>query len=82
MKLEKNGFSKRIIVPWYDTVTACWISIFLNALVVGFGGAGIYFARTTGQDSGVVRFACLLTGLGFFVMISTLVRLILRGRSN
>jgi len=45
MRIDQNPLFRKVIVPWYDSESACYIVIFFMVLVFLFGFAGISATR-------------------------------------
>ena len=75
---KKKPFFRKVIVPWYDSETACLIVIVFMLLVCLFGLAGISVARENVEYNQYIWIAFLLVVLSGMVIISTTIRLIKR----
>lgn len=82
MLIEKKPFFRKVIVPWYDSETACLILIVFMFLVCLFGFAGISIARENVEYNQYIWIAVLLVVLSGVVIISTTIRLIKRFTSR
>jgi hypothetical protein len=78
MRIDQNPLFRKVIVPWYDSESACFIVIFFMALVFLFGFAGILAARETMEYHEHVWVPVLLVLMSGSVIISTIIRLIKR----
>ena len=82
MLIKKKPFFRKVIVPWYDSETACLILIVFMLLVCLFGLAGISVARENVGYYQYIWIAVLLVVLSGVVIISTTIRLIKRFTSR
>ena len=78
MRLEKNPVYRKVIVPWYDSDTACCIVIILMMAVFLFGITGIMLAQEEAVYLDHVFVPFFLTLLSGGVIFSTFIRLIKR----
>jgi len=78
MRLDQNPFFRKIIVPWYDSDTFCYIVMAVMAGVILFSWVGVGVARRNGEYSANIWVPLLLIFLSAAVILSTLVRLIKR----
>ncbi|CAB5094252.1 hypothetical protein D3OALGA1CA_5363 [Olavius algarvensis associated proteobacterium Delta 3] len=78
MQLDQNPVFRRIIAPWYDSTTACWVVLALMALVFVFSTVGIAVAQKTIEFRGHLWLPMILLLLSGSVMVSTLFRLLKR----
>ena len=82
MLIEQKPFFRKVIIPWYDSETACLILIVFMFLVCLFGFAGISVARENVEYNQYIWIAVLLVVLSGVVIISTTIRLIKRFTSR
>lgn len=82
MLIEQKPFFRKVIIPWYDSETACLILIVFMFLVCLFGFAGISVARANVEYNQYIWIAVLLVVLSVVVIISTTIRLIKRFTSR
>ncbi len=82
MLIEQKSFFRKVIIPWYDSETACLILIVFMFLVCLFGFAGISVARENVEYNQNIWIAALLVVLSGVVIISTTIRLIKRFTSR
>jgi len=75
MRLEKNPVFRKVIVPWYDSETLCFILIFLMFLVFLFSVEGILVASEKIEYLGCVWVPILLVVMSGTVIISITIRL-------
>jgi len=75
MRLEKNPVFRKVIVPWYDSETLCFIVIFLMFLVFLFSVEGILVAGEKIEYLGCVWVPILLVVMSGTVIISITIRL-------
>jgi len=73
--LDKSPVFRKIIVPWYDSETACLIVIVCLLLVFLFGLAGISIARSNLAYRDYIWVPVLLMILSGGVIFSTAIRL-------
>jgi hypothetical protein len=78
MRIDQNPLFRKVIVPWYDSETACYIVIFFMVLVFLFGFAGISATRENIAYHEYVWVPVLLVLMSGGVIISTTIRLIKR----
>ena len=78
MQLDQNPVFRRIIAPWYDFTTACWLMLAAMALVFVFASVGIAVAQKTIAFRSHLWLPLVLLLLSGSVIISTLFRLIKR----
>ena len=78
MRIDQNPLFRRVIVPWYDSETACYIVIFFMFLVFLFGFSGISAARENIAYHEHVWVPVLLVVMSGGVIVSTTIRLIKR----
>ncbi len=82
MLIERKPFFRKVIIPWYDSETACLIVIVFMSLVCLFGFAGISVARENVEYHKHIWTAVLLVVLSGVVVVSTTIRLIKRFTSR
>lgn len=82
MLIKKKPFFRKVVIPWYDSETACLILIVFMLLVCLFGLAGISVARENVGYHRYIWIAVLLVALSGVVIISTTIRLIKRFTSR
>jgi len=78
MELDKSPLFRRIITPWYDSDTACWILILWSLALFVFALTGLEIAISTPHFNSYVWFPLALTGLIFTLMVSLMFRMIRR----
>ncbi len=78
MRIDQNPLFRKVIVPWYDAESACYIVIFFMVLVFLFGFAGISATRENIAYHEYVWVPVLLVLMSGGVIISTTIRLIKR----
>lgn len=78
MRLDENPVYRKVIVPWYDSETACFIVIVFMFLVFLFGFLGISIARETVEYHEHIWVPVFLVVMSGFVIVSTTIRLIKR----
>ena len=78
MRMDQNPFFRKIIVPWYDSDTACYIVIVCMGIIILFGFSGISVARENPVTHAHNWVPVLLIVLCAGVILSTLIRLLKR----
>ena len=78
MPLDQNPLFRKVILPWYDTETACYTVIVIMSLVFLFGIAGILEVAEKTEYNGYVWVPVLLVVMSTGVIVSTSIRLIKR----
>ena len=78
MRIDQNPLFRKVIVPWYDSETACFIVIFFMFMVFLFGVAGISASRENLEFHEHVWLPVLIMVMSGAVIISTTIRLIKR----
>ena len=78
MHLDQNPMFRKVIVPWYDSETACFIVLVLMALVFMFGLAGASVARENAAYQEYIWVPALLMVMSGWVIVSTTIRLVKR----
>jgi hypothetical protein len=78
MRIDQNPLFRKVIVPWYDSRTACYILIFFMVPVFLFGIAGILASRENIAYHEHIWVPVLLVLMSGGVIISTTIRLIKR----
>ena len=78
MRLDQNPVFRKIIVPWYDSDTICYVLIILMALVILLGLTGISFCREIPEYQGHLWVPLLLLYLIGSVLLSASIRMIKR----
>ena len=82
MRYDQKPVHRRLIVPWYDTETACYAVLISMFIVFLFSLTGIGVAAAYEEFRGHMWVPILLLVLSALVLISTLVRLIRRYRHS
>ena len=82
LRSGQNPLFRKVIRPWYDSETACYIMIVLMLLVIAFSLAGIDVTRQYPQYQRHVWVPVLLLVLSLGVVLSTIIRLIRRHTSR
>jgi len=75
MQFDSNPIYRKIIVPWYDSKTVCFILIAFMIMVLLFGAVGILAARETPDYHEHTWLPVFLVLMSSFVIISTGIRL-------
>ena len=78
MRYDEKPVHRTLIVPWYDTKTACLIVIFFMSVVFLFGIVGISVAGESESLGGRIWLPILLVVLSAVTIISTVIRLFRR----
>jgi len=78
MQLDQNPVFRRIISPWYDSTTACWIVLAIMTLVFIFATVGIAVAQQNLEFRSHLWLPLALMLLSGSVIVSTLFRLLKR----
>jgi len=78
MQLDQNPVFRRIISPWYDSTTACWITLAIMTLVFVFATVGIAVAQQSMEFRSHLWLPLILMLLSGSVIVSTLFRLLKR----
>jgi len=78
MRIDQNPLFRKVIVPWYDSESACYIVIFFMVLVFLFGFAGISATRENIAYHEYIWVPVLLVLMSGGVIISTTIRLFKR----
>lgn len=82
MLIERKPFFRKVIIPWYDSETACLVVIVFMSLVCLFGFAGISVARENVEYHKHIWIAVLIVVLSGVVVVSTTIRLVKRFTSR
>ncbi|MGD2272005.1 MAG: hypothetical protein PVI06_16505 [Desulfobacterales bacterium] len=80
MRYDRKPVYRKLIVPWYDSETVCFIIVVFMLLVLLFSLAGISVAGDNPQHHTHLWLPILLVLLSGAVVISTVIRLIKRYR--
>ena len=78
MRLDPNPLFRRIIMPWYDSLTMCWAVLVAMVAFSLFSLAGISVARQIPEYNRYQWLPWLLLILCLFVGASICVRLVRR----
>ncbi len=78
MRLDPKPIYRKVIIPWYDSRTACAIMIALMSFVLIFSLTGISAARETPEYREHIWVPVLLVLMSAEVILSTVIRLIKR----
>jgi len=78
MRLDQNPVFRKVIVPWYDSETACLILIVCTSLVLLFGFAGVSVARENAGYQEYIWVPVALIVLSTWVIVSITIRLVRR----
>ena len=78
MQIDKNPVYRKVIIPWYDSETICFIMIIFLIFVCSFSIAGVSVAINHAAYQEYAWLPILLTSLSTYALISASTRLILR----
>lgn len=78
MRLDQNPVFRKVIVPWYDSETACLVLIILMTLVFLFGFAGLSISQEDPRFMPYLWVPALLMLMSAGVVVSITVRLLKR----
>ena len=78
MRLEQNPVFREVIIPWYDSQTACYAVLAFTLLAFLFGIVGIYTALSIVEYHEYVWVPLLLVIMSGWVIVSISIRLIKR----
>ncbi len=78
MRFDEKPIFRKIIVPWYDSETACLLLILFMVLVFLFGIAGLSVSSEIIEYNDFIWVPILLILLSGWVVVSTMIRLIKR----
>jgi hypothetical protein len=82
MPFEKNPVFRKPVIPWYQSKTACILTIVFMLIVFLVGLSGISVTREIDEYSGYVWVPALLVLLSGSVIITNIIRLIRRYTSK
>jgi len=78
MRLDQHPIFRKVVVPWYDSETACFLMIIFMMIVFLFGFLGVAVARETVEYHKHLWVPVLLMIMSGLVIVSTTIRLIKR----
>lgn len=78
MRFDEKPIFRKIIVPWYDSETACLLLILFMVLVFLFGIVGLSVSSAVVEYNDFIWVPILLILLSGWVVVSTMIRLIKR----
>jgi len=78
MQLDQNPFFRKVIIPWYDSKTACLLVLGFLVLVSFFGFLGISVAVENAETFPAIWVPLLLVSASTGVAVSILMRLVNR----
>ena len=78
MRLVHHLSFRKVIIPWYDTNPACYITIGFLLPVLLFSLVGISVAQSLPSPATYLWVPVLLAALSTLVLVRTVVRLIRR----
>ncbi|MFH1103155.1 MAG: hypothetical protein V1714_05250 [Pseudomonadota bacterium] len=76
MGLKKDPVFRKIIIPWYDSVTTCMMLLFLMFAVFLFSVVGISVSLDTQRYHGYAWVPSLLILLSGIVIVRTSIRMV------
>lgn len=80
MRYDEKPVYRKLIVPWYDTKTACLIVIVFMLMVFLFGLVGVSVAGESTEQYAKIWLPILLIVISAGIIISTGIRLAKRFR--
>jgi hypothetical protein len=80
MRYDQRPVHRKLIVPWYDSETACFLQIIFMLLVLFFALTGIFVAIENIEHQSHVWLPLLLVIMSTGVIVSTTIRLVKRFR--
>ena len=80
MRYDEKPVYRKLIVPWYDTKTACLIIIVFMLLVFLFGLVGLSVAGERTEQYAKIWLPFLLIVMSAGIIITTVIRLAKRFR--
>jgi len=78
MRFDEKPIFRKIIVPWYDSETICFLLILFMVLVFLFGIVGLSVSSEIVEYNDCIWMPILLIVLSGWVIVSTVIRLIKR----
>jgi len=78
MRFDEKPIFRKIIVPWYDSETICFLLILFMVLVFLFGIVGLSVSSEIVEYNDFIWMPILLIVLSGWVIVSTVIRLIKR----
>jgi hypothetical protein len=82
IQLDPNPVFRKVIAPWYDSETLCFIVIVFMAAVILFGIMGISVARENAEYNHYIWVPVFLIVMSSWVIVSTIIRLVKRYRRS
>ena len=80
MRYDEKPVYRKLIVPWYDTNTACLLVIVFMLLVFFFGLVGVSVAGENTEQYSKIWLPILLIVMSSAIIITTVIRLTKRLR--
>ncbi len=80
MRYDQRPVHRKLIVPWYDSETLCFIQIMVMLMVLLFALAGISVASQNDAHQSHIWLPILLVIMSTGVIVSTSIRLVKRYR--
>ena len=80
MRYDEKPVYRKLIVPWYDTNTACLLVIVFMLLVFFFGLVGVSVAGENTEQYSKIWLPILLIVMSSAIIITTVIRLAKRLR--
>lgn len=74
-RFDHSSLYRKIIVPWHETETACFILIGFMCLIFLFAISGLSVARESAEFHEHIWVPFLIMGMSVFVIISVSIRL-------
>ena len=78
MRLDPNPLFRRVITPWYDSPTACWIVLLAMLVVIFFSWSGLWVALSNDDFRAHAWIPALILILSLFVFWATFYRMVRR----
>ena len=78
MKLDQTPSFRKVIIPWYDSELACFLTIAFLLMVLFFSAVGISVAGEYPTEPGMIWIPALLLILSLAALATITIRLIRR----
>lgn len=75
MRFDQKPVHRKLIIPWHDSYTACWVTIIIMLGIFFFSLCGISVARENPYQLSIIWIPMLLSFLSGGVALSTIIRL-------
>ena len=82
MRLDPNPLFRRVIMPWYDSPSVCWVSLLAMAVLLFFSVTGIVVAENNPDYNRFVFVPIVLLVLSGLMIISLSSRMIRRSKQQ